>query len=218
MKPSVVGVAALLLFSTAGAASADPASIGVGSGRDFARPPVVVVRDDTPQPTIYEEETPRRLPKDPYRSAFRLSVGPAVITSGQGIGPGLWTAADFGSGVVGFRLSAAWFRGDAPDDPASRLGSRVGLYSGELTLDLRASAPLHVVFGLGLGAVDLGKETDAWAIAGLGRVGLEYSLGLEEADARIGAGLTGGLLGPLDQASSNAQGFAAMTWTFSIGF
>lgn len=198
-------------------ASADTASIGVGETR-FAQPPVIVVRDETPQPTIFVDQ-PHELPKDPYRSPFRLTVGPAAITSGQGIGPGLLAAADFGTGTVGVRLAAAWFRGDAADDPTSRLGTRVGIYSGELTMDFHERAsPLHLVVGLGLGAVNIGKAQDVWGVAGLGRIGFEYSLGLVEADARFGASVSGGLLGPLDDTTTNAQAFATMTATFSIGF
>ncbi len=206
------------VVSVAGAASADSATIGVGDGR-FSRPPVVVVRDETPQPTIYE--VPREpLPKDPYRSPFRLTIGPAAITSGQGIGPGLLAAADFGTGTVNLRLTAAWFRGEAADDPAARLGTSLGLYSGELVLDLHKGGPLHPILALGLGAVNIGKQNDVngWAVAGLGRIGLEYSLMLEDADVRIGAGLTGALLGPSDDAISSARAFAMFNATFSIGF
>ncbi len=179
---------------------------------------MVVVRDDTPQPTIYE--TPRELPKDPYRSPFRLTIGPAAITSGQGIGPGLLAAADFGTGTVGLRLTAAWFRGEAADDPNARLGTSLGLYSGELVLDLHKGGPIHPVLALGLGAVNIGKPNDVsgWAVAGLGRLGLEYAVQLEDADVRIGAGLTGALLGPSDDAIASARAFAMVNATFSIGF
>jgi len=211
--------AACSLFLLAGGASADSATIAVGNGR-FAPPPVVVVRDEMPQPSIFIHDRPELLPKDPYRSPFRLTVGPAAITSGQGIGPGLMAAADFGSGIVGVRLSGAWFRGDAADDPSARLGSRVGLYAGELTLDLHETGPLHFVTGLGLGALDVTTQdgTNGWALAGLARVGFEYSLSLENADARFGAGLMAGLLGPADKVASNAPVFAAMNASFSIGF
>ncbi len=204
------------IVTVAGAASADSATIGVGDGR-FSRPPVVVVRDETPQPTIFE--TPHELPKDPYRSPFRLTIGPAAITSGQGIGPGLFAAVDLGTGTVGVRLSAAWFRGESPDDPAARLGTSVGLYAGELVLDLHKGGPIHPILALGLGAVDIGKSNvDGWAVAGLGRIGLEYSLQLEDADVRVGAGLTGALLGPSDDVISNARAFAMFNATLSIGF
>jgi hypothetical protein len=208
------------LTTVAGAASADSATISVGNGSRFSRPPpeVVVVHDDTPQPTIFE--TPHELPKDPYRSPFRLTIGPAAITSGQGIGPGLFTAFDLGTGVVGVRLSAAWFRGEAADNPAARLGTTVGLYSGEAVLDLHKNGPIHPVLGLGLGAVNIGKDggVDGWAVAGLARIGLEYSIALDEADVRFGAGVMGALLGPSDTAISNARAFAVFNTTLTIGF
>jgi hypothetical protein len=207
------------LLSIAGAASADGATITVGDGR-FSRPPpeVVVVRDDRPQPTIFETPHPD-LPKDPYRSPFRLTIGPAMITSGQGVGPGLSAALDLGSGTVGVRLAAAWFRGEAADDPAARFGKTIGLYTGELVLDLHKNGPLHPLFGLGLGAVNIGKtDADGWAAAGIGRIGLEYSVQLEDADVRFGASVLGALLGPSDSLIASARAFAMMNATFSIGF
>ena len=211
--------AACSLFLLAGGAFADSATIAVGNGR-YAPPPVVIVRDETPQPSIFIPDRPEPLPKDPYRSPFRLTIGPAAITSGQGIGPGLMAAADFGSGMVGVRLSGAWFRGDAADDPNAALGARVGLYAGELTLDLHETGPLHFVTGLGLGALDVTTRDgrDGWAMAGLARIGFEYSLSLENADARFGAGLMGGLLGPADEIASGAPVFVTMNATFSVGF
>jgi hypothetical protein len=210
-------VGSLLVSSVA---SADSATISVGNGvtRYSEPPPIIVVRDDSPQPSIYER--PRELPKDPYRSPFRLTIGPAAITSGQGVGPGMIAAADFGTGAVGLRLSAAWFRGEAASDPNARLGNTIGLYAGELVLDLNKAGPLHPLMGLGLGALNVGKDpnVNAWAVAGLGRVGFEYSLQMEDADVRFGAGLSGGLLGPSDDAISNARAFAMLNATFSIGF
>lgn len=213
-------VATVLASSTALA----DATISVGNGgHDYARPPVIVV-DDNPQPIrvegIFEEPPHEVLPKDPYRAPFRLTIGPAAITSGQGIGPGLLAAADLGSGTVGVRLSAAWFRGESNGDPTARLGATLGMYSGELVLDLHKGGPLHPVLALGLGAVDIGKGAagDGWAVAGLGRIGLEYAVALEDADVRVGVGLTGALLGPSDAVISDARAFAMMNATFSIGF
>lgn len=209
---------ASFVVSFASIASADSATIGVAGPRYSSPPPVVVVRDETPQPQIIEERA-EKLPSDPYRSPFRLTVGPAAITTGEGIGPGLFAAVDFGSGIVGFRLSGAWFRGEAPDDAGATLGSRAGLYSGELTLDLHETGPLHMVLGLGLGALNVGKPgVDAWGLSGITRMGFEYALALRDADVRFGAGLTGGLIGPADSAISGANVFAMANATFSIGF
>ncbi len=214
---SLSGIACVAIVFASSPAFAD-ATISVGNGHDYARPPVVVV-EDNPQPYLFEEPH-ETLPKDPYRAPFRLTIGPAAITSGQGIGPGLLAAADLGSGTVGVRLSAAWFRGEANGDPTARLGATLGMYSGELVLDLHKGGPLHPVLALGLGAVDIGKGAagDGWAVAGLGRIGLEYAVTLEDADVRVGVGLTGALLGPSDAVIADARAFAMMNATFSIGF
>jgi hypothetical protein len=214
-------IAVLFVMSTPAAAFADSATIDVwclqrpacgGSvdRGDYSRPP--------PQPSIFEQ--PPELPKDPYRAPFRLTIGPAAVTSGQGIGPGLLAAADFGTGTVGVRFSAAWFRGEVSGDPSSRLGSSLGLYSGEVVLDLHKGGPLHPVLALGLGAVNIGKDpnVNGWAVAGLGRAGLEYALSIDDADVRLGAGVTGALLGPSDATIASARAFAMMNATFSIGF
>ncbi|HEY2366734.1 MAG TPA: hypothetical protein VGH87_10120, partial [Polyangiaceae bacterium] len=159
------------------------------------------------------------LPKDPYRSPFRLTIGPAAVTSGQGLGAGLFTAIDLGSGTVGVRILAAWFRSESPDDPSARLGKTLGLYGAEAVLDLHKQGPIHPVLAVGLGAVDVGKASgDGWAVAGLGRIGLEYALTLDDADVRFGAGVTGVLLAPQSDVIASANAFAMFNTTLSIGF
>jgi hypothetical protein len=208
------------VIMTASPARADSASVSVGRFADPPRAvePVVVVTD--PPPIQYVPiERPQPLPQDPYRAPFRLTLGPAMITSGQGIGPGLHVAADFGTGTVGVRISAAWFRGESPDDPAARLGNALGLYSGELVLDLHKGGPLHPILALGIGALHVSRDTsDGWGVVGLGRLGIEYSLALDDADVRLGAGLTGGLMGPSDVALGDVRAFAMLGATFSLGF
>jgi len=221
----VLSVLACMMV-VAPSALADSASVTIGArapeqatvGR-FAEPPrpVVVVADPPIQYVPIERPDP--LPKDPYRAPFRLTLGPAAVTTGQGIGPGLHVAADFGSGTVGVRLSAAWFRGESPDDPAARLGSALGLYSGELVLDMHKSGPLHPILALGLGGLQVSRNTgDGWGVVGLGRLGLEYALALEDADVRLGVGVTGGLVGPSDKALADVRAFAMFGATFSLGF
>jgi hypothetical protein len=220
MKASLTCLFAAVACTVASVASADSATISVGNGgARFSQPPpeVVVVRDDSPQPSIFE--TPHELPEDPYRSPFRLTMGPAAVTSGQGIGPGLFTAIDLGSGTVGVRVLAAWFRSEAPDDPNARLGKTLGLYGAEAVLDLHKQGPLHPVLAVGLGAVDVGKTSgDGWAVAGLARIGLEYALTLDDADVRFGAGVTGVLLAPQSDVIASANAFAMFNTTLSIGF
>ncbi|HEX4514112.1 MAG TPA: hypothetical protein VH054_11265, partial [Polyangiaceae bacterium] len=84
MKASLTCLFAAVACSAASVASADSATISIGNGARFSQPPpeVVVVHDDSPQPSIFEQV----LPKDPYRSPFRLTIGPAAVTSGQGLG------------------------------------------------------------------------------------------------------------------------------------
>ena len=221
MKASLTCFFAAALCTVASVASADSAMISVGNGNGgrYSQPPpeVVVVHDDSPQPSIYE--TPHELPKDPYRSPFRLTIGPAAVTSGAGIGPGLFTAIDLGTGTVGVRVLAAWFRSESPDDPSARLGKTLGLYGAEAVLDLHKQGPLHPVLAVGLGAVDVGKANgDGWAVAGLGRIGLEYALTLDDADVRFGANVTGVLLAPQSDVAASASAFAMFNTTLSIGF
>jgi hypothetical protein len=219
MKASLTSLFAAVACTVASVATADSATISIGNGARFSQPPpeVVVVHDDSPQPTIFEN--PEVLPKDPYRSPFRLTTGPAVVTSGQGIGPGLFTAIDLGSGTVGVRVLAAWFRSESPDDPNARLGKTLGLYGAEAVLDLHKQGPIHPVLAVGLGAVDVGKASgDGWAVAGLARIGLEYALTLDDADVRFGAGITGVLLAPQSDVIASANAFAMFNTTLSIGF
>ncbi len=210
---------ALCVTTAAPFAFADSASVSVGR---FAEPPpserpVVVVAD--PPPVQYVPvERPDPLPRDPYRAPFRLTLGPAAVTTGQGVGPGLLAAADFGTGTVGVRLSAAWFTAENPGDPSARLGNDFGLYSGELVLDLYKSGPLHPILALGLGGAHVSHDTgDGWGLVGLGRLGVEYSLSLDDADLRLGVGVTGGLLGPSDKILGDLRAFALFGATFSIG-
>ncbi|MEO6572873.1 MAG: hypothetical protein ABIP89_03460 [Polyangiaceae bacterium] len=210
----------------AGEARADEATVSVGDaslleGR-YAEPPpdAPVVRTE---PTYYDRSPYiADPPREVYRSPFRLSLGPAGVTSGRGLGLGLGLAADFGTGTVGARIAAAWMRGEEHDDLRAfdaPLGNGLAQYTGELTLDFHKRGPVHPVFGMGFGLAHVSKPSGS-GNAGIGtvRLGIEYALGLEDADVRIGGGVTGVLSGPSEREVENLRGYAVIGGTLAIGF
>jgi hypothetical protein len=212
----------MLTLLVSGSALADEARVTVGVVDDrFAQPPpraLPVAVDDSP--TARSPEAPP--PPDPYRSPVRFQVGPAAVTTGRNLGLGLGVGADFGTGTVGVRLAAAWLRGDAragDTNEPSPLGSSLGQYTGELTIDLHKRGPLHPLFGLGFGLLHVDGPLGGGSTAiGTARLGVEYSLGLEDADVRLGAGVTGVLPGPTSQALADMHGYALAGAGVSIGF
>ena len=202
-------------------ARADDATVSVG-GR-FAEPPED--RSHPPQRTApLAPEEPGRFGSDPrelHRSPFRLQLGPQGITTGKGFGIGVGLAADFGSGSVGGRLAASWLRGEGTkgDGSSSPTGDSVGLYTGEITLDLHKRGPVHPVIGMGAGLLHVSRP-DASGVAGVGtgRLGVEYSLGLEDADVRVGGSVTGGLIGPIDSDVKDLRAYALVGVHLAIGF
>lgn len=223
------GSALLMTFFGELSARADEATVSVGNpsgleGRYAAPPPdAPVVRtqpayDDHYDPSPYAPEPLR----EAYRSPFRLNLGPAGVTSGRGLGLGLGLAADFGTGTVGARIAAAWMRGEEHNDALALnapLGNGLAQYTGELTLDFHKRGPVHPVFGMGFGLAHVSKP-DASGNAGIGtvRLGIEYALGLEDADVRIGGGVTGVLSGPSEREVDNLRGYAVVAGTLAIGF
>jgi hypothetical protein len=151
-----------------------------------------------------------------------LQLGPFGATTGRGLAPGLGVAADFGRGTVGVRLAAAWLRGessgDAGSDP-SPIGSGLAQYTGEMTLDLRKRGPFHPVLGIGFGLARIGRDGGAGNLGiGTARIGLEYALAVEDADVRLGAGVTGVLPGPADASVQDVKGWALVGATIGVGF
>jgi hypothetical protein len=203
-------------------AFAGDASVSVGPiepvGRTYARPPQpVVIAEDEPDSEPIDYRPPAA---ELYRSPFRLEVGPTAVTSGQGLGLGLGVAANFGRGTVGARLAAGWMRGEVRDpDRTSALGQALAQYTGELTLDLHKRGPLHPVVGMGFGLahVSNGPQTGNVGI-GVGRIAIEYALGLDDADVRIGGGVSGALAGPADREVEALRGYALIGGAISIGF
>ena len=219
----------LLTLFSGRPARADEATVRVGLPRAFegryAEPPPVapVVRADPAPYDGYDRSTyvPEG-PREVYRSPFRLNLGPAGVTSGRGLGLGLGLAADFGTGTVGARIAAAWMRGEERNDALAQsapLGNGLAQYTGELTLDFHKRGPVHPVFGMGFGLAHVSKPGGS-GNAGIGtvRLGIEYALGLEDADVRIGGGVTGVLSGPSEREVDDLRGYAVVAGTLAIGF
>ena len=209
------------LLARAKEARADDAIVTVG-GQRFSEPP----DENPPQrtastPLVLDEPRLDRDPRDLHRSSFRLQLGPEGISTGRGLGAGVGVAADFGSGSVGGRLAASLLRaeGKNADGSSAPTGDAIGIYTAEVTLDLHKRGPVHPVVGMGVGLLHVSRpDSSGLAGVGTGRVGLEYSLGLEDADVRIGASLTGGLVGPVDSDVKDLRAYALVGAHLTIGF
>ncbi len=200
-------------------ARADDATVTVG--QRFAEPPDGQPQPRASGPIVVEDDGRFDPPRELRRSPFRLQLGPMGVTTGKGFGMGVGVGADFGSGSVGGRLSAAWLRGEGrtSDGAITATGDSVGHYTGELTLDLHKRGPLHPVIGMGIGLVHLSRpDASGFAGVGTGRFVLEYALGLEDADVRIGGGVTGGLVGPVDSDVKDLRAYALTGLHLAIGF
>jgi hypothetical protein len=173
-----------------------------------------------PTPILVERPAPAPLPHEDYRSPFRLSLGPAGVTTGRGLGFGLGLAADLGTGTVGARLSAAWLRAESTA-PGAPLFGGLGHYAAEINLDLHKAGPWHPVLGVGFGLAHV-ASSDArpggFAGVGLARLGFEYALGLDDADVRFGVHVTGALPGPADPEVRDLKGYVIGTASLGIGF
>jgi hypothetical protein len=213
-------LASACLLGSANVAHADDAIVTVGQQR-FSEPPEENPPPQRTAPLVLEEPRFGNDPRELRRSPFRLQLGPQGITTGKGLGVGVGVAADFGSGSVGGRIAASWLRGEGNngDGSATPTGDSVGLYTGEVTLDLHKRGPVHPVVGMGVGLLRVSR-TGSSGIAGVGtgRLGVEYSLGLEDADVRIGTSVTGGLIGPVDSDVNDLRAYALVGAHLAIGF
>lgn len=209
------------LFVATGEARADDATLTVG--QRFAEPPPQEDPQQRPAAPIAVDGEPQRFadPRELHRSPFRLQLGPQGVTTGKGFGVGVGVGADFGTGSVGGRLAASWLRGEGTnsDGTSTATGDSIGIYAGDITLDLHKRGPVHPVIGMGVGLLHVSRP-DASGIAGVGtgRLGLEYSLGLEDADVRIGGSVTGGLIGPVDSDVKDLRAYALVGAHLAIGF
>ena len=214
---SAAGFAAALLAT--GAARADDATLSVGNPQRFAEPP----RDA--QPIASDDDSPRRDGDfgrpELRRSPMRLTLGPMGVTTGKSVGLGVGVGADFGTGSVGGRIAAAWLRGEGKnaDGTSTPTGDMIAHYGGELTLDFHHRGPIHPLLGAGVGVIRVSRpDASGWAADGTARLGLEYALGLEDADVRVGASVTGGLVGPVDSDVEDLRGYAMFGAHLAIGF
>jgi hypothetical protein len=211
----------LLLTGYVTTAHADPAEVSVGHTEEFAPPPPGKAVAGEARAVDEDPAPPRPAPADAYRSPVRLEVGPVGVTAGRDLGIGLGTAIAFGSGTVGVRLAGAWLRDGVPEGAVTPapLGSSIGQYTTELTIDFRKHGPLHPLFGLGFGVLHEGGPLGSGnAGIGVARAGLEYSLGLEEADVRLGAWVSGVLPGPASPQLADLHGYAMTGAAVSVGF
>jgi len=220
MKRVLLALSVLLVSSASAVAQADSAFVQVGRFADPPPPPppgptVVVVEE----PRYQVPDRPLELPREDYRSPFRLHVGPSGVTTGRGFGLGLGLAADFGLGTVGARLTSAWFRPESTG--TGPIAGGMGHYTAEMVLDLHKGGPWHPVIGLGFGLTHITSSAageGGFAGIGIARIGFEYSLGLDDADVRFGFGLTGALPGPSDRELANLPPYAVASASLGIGF
>lgn len=188
-------------------------------GQRFAEPPP---EDDPPPPrTTFADDSLIAREPELKRAPVRLSMGPLGLTTGRGFGLGVGLGADFGTGSVGARLSAGWMRGEGTksDGTSTATGDAVGQYGAEVTLDLHKRGPVHPVIGMGAALLHVSRpDTSGYAGVGTGRFALEYSLGLDDADVRLGGSVTGGLVGPVDSDVNDLRAYALVGAHLAIGF
>ena len=222
-RAGIGAVLGVLVLAAAGEARADDATVTVGG---FAPPPDGRPRASSSSAPIATDpdddgERPRSRP-DLRRSAVRFQLGPSTVTTGKSLGLGVGLGVDIGTGSVGGRLSAGWLRGEGTTDggASTPTGNLFSHYGGEITLDFLKRGPWHPVLGMGIALVHVSRPdaNSGFAGAGTGRVGLEYALGLEDADVRIGASASGGLVGPVDDEISDLRGYALVGAHLGIGF
>ena len=200
----------------------------------FAVPPggaprAAIVPDGEPasqfgaRPTTYDYyEPPSRPPLAvAYRAPLRFELGPSFITSGTGVGYGLSGGLSLGTGTIGGRFSASFYRGEGGDtnDKNALTGVSTAQYLAELVLDLKKNGSLHpiVAMGMGIDHVDKGG-TSGEAGIGTGRVGLEYQFAVDDADVRAGASLLGALTGPASDEVKDLKAYGIFDLHVAVGF
>lgn len=179
----------------------------------FARPPEVaaVAVDGADE----DDRDPRR-----GVSPVRVEAGPAIMTTGAGVGPGVELAMAFGRSTVQGRLSGAWFRGEpaARDGTPSPSGDSLGRYAGEVVVQLTRYRALVPSLGVGAGLVRVAGARSGYAGVALARAALDYRLPVDDADVRVGVSLEGALAGPADRSAERLRGYALSGAHVVIGF
>ena len=177
-------------------------------------PPVAVDPDYQPPP-----------PPPPlaaaYRSPVRFELGPGFITSGKGVGYGLSGGLAVGTGTVGGRFSASFFRGEGGDNNNKNAptGAATSQYLAELVLDLKKRGPIHPVVAMGMGLVHVDKGgTSGEAGVGTARIGAEYQFPVDDADVRAGASLMGALAGPASDEVKDLKAYGIFDLHVAVGF
>lgn len=215
-KAMLAGLSLFSILFGASVARADQAIVPVGG--PFAEPPPDPPR--APSSSIADDGFIAREP-EAKRAPVRLQMGPLGLTTGRAFGLGVGVGAEFGTGSVGGRLSAGWMRGEGKngDGSSTPTGDSLAQYAGEITLDLHKRGPIHPVIGMGVALLRVSRpDTSGYAGAGTGRFALEYALGLDDADVRLGGSVTGGLVGPVDDDVKDLRAYALVGAHLAIGF
>jgi hypothetical protein len=73
---------------------------------------------------------------------------------------------------------------------------------------------------MGVGALHVSRPDGQSGFAGVGtgRVAIEYALGLEDADVRVGGSVTAGMIGPVDDEIKGLRAYALSGLHLAIGF
>jgi hypothetical protein len=114
------------------------------------------------------------------------------------------------------RFDGAWLKGEGA---AERTGEFFSHYGVETTLDLNKRGPIHPSLGLGF-AMGYVKRDGGGGFFGAGtaRAGLDYAMNLDRTDVRMGAGVTGAMVGPRDDSMKDLAGYALFDARVAIGF
>jgi len=156
-----------------------------------------------------------------YRSPVRLELGPGFITSGKGLGYGLTGGIGVGTGTVGGRFTASFFRGEGGDNnnKDAPTGASTSQYLAELVLDLKKRGPLHPVVAMGAGLIHVDKGgTSGEAGVGTARVGAEYQFPVDDADIRVGASILGAMVGPASDEVKDLKAYGIFDVHVAVGF
>jgi len=98
-------------------------------------------------------------------------------------------------------------------------GTSLGQYTIELVLDVFKRGPLHPLLGVGVGYLHVAKnDVSGDAAIGIARLGVEYSLGLDDADVRFGLSVLGAMPGAADKEISDLRAYGMVSSTITIGF